>query len=518
MKAVPANATMAGAGTLRIPAILPMITEAVRAVSPENATEMTQTLDAFEQKIEVPIRENLLGNFAGTYTYYIVPVENPMFTQGLVVLLDVKDSTTVETALTKVEQWAKSQIPPNTISEKTKTFDDQHATLHAWNLIGLNLPMQATWAVCKDTLVIEFSAGSSGGAVDQLMAGGPSLGDQPAYLAVVETFPPHASHYSFSDDKARTSDVMKQLAMVWTVLQMAANQTGEMTLPFLPPASDVSKHLGTTGSYTFTDEIGMHTRTVGSFPGSDPVFVTGGVTGLTSILLPSLSRAGSGGHGDARGREGFLEVRACGADGVAAPAQFAQVLENHHVLIVVAASIDDVAQAGLAGRAADVDDEREGACAIKLKVATRRDSCGVGAFLGVRCVACSCGVRFGKPVWQQQLVGHFGPPVVLQDFELLRLDQRRWIHWPRLGLPVQNEQKSDSHPGNRAESGLPEDPSLSLLHGYGSCAEVIPRRCPGWASAPVARESSVSDGAESTVPYGSPAFRFDAATAPALHD
>jgi prepilin-type processing-associated H-X9-DG protein len=72
---------------------------------------------------------------------------------------------------------------------------------------------------------------------------------------------------------------------------MGVQQAGGITLPFLPAAPDIVKHLTVTAAYSTIDDTGMHVRSGGSMPAGDPVIVTGCSAGLVAILLPSLSRA-----------------------------------------------------------------------------------------------------------------------------------------------------------------------------------------------------------------------------------
>jgi hypothetical protein len=99
------------------------------------------------------------------------------------------------------------------------------------------------------------------------------------------------SHYSFSNDKLRAGSALQQLAALWTMLQMGLKQSTDIVLPFLPPSSDIVRHLGVTTAYSYIDESGMHTLAAGSMPAGDPVIVTASAAALTSVLLPSLSRA-----------------------------------------------------------------------------------------------------------------------------------------------------------------------------------------------------------------------------------
>jgi prepilin-type processing-associated H-X9-DG protein len=291
MKDVPSGAMMAGAGTFRIANVLPLVMKAVRAASPEQAAALANSIEQFELETGVPVRKNVLENFAGPYTFYVYSVNNVMLGQGAAVLLDVKDGPMLEAGLTGLERWAAGKLPPDLIRESERTIGDQKVTLHTWNLVGVNIPIQVGWAVCKGKLVVELSATAVGGAVDHLVTGGPSLQDDPAFAAVAGRYPSEMSNYSFSDDRARTGATLGQLASLWSALQMAAKQAGDMILPFLPPSSDIVRHLGVTAAYTHFDDAGMHTRSGGSLPAGDPVIATASVATLTSILLPSLSRA-----------------------------------------------------------------------------------------------------------------------------------------------------------------------------------------------------------------------------------
>lgn len=292
MKRVPSDAVFAGAGTFRADKLPGVAVDAVRAVSPEKAEEMVKEgYDGFETEIGVPIRAEILANLAGEYTFYTRPIANPLIPQQFALLLRIRNAETVNAALGRLEKWIQRQIQANMASEQVKTFGETPVTVHAWNLAAVvQLPLQLGWAVVGDQLVFELSPGELGGSLEHLVKGGPSLADDPEFVKAASQFPRRISHFSFTRDQERVASGMAQLTMLWSMAQMAASQNG-VTLAPLPPVTDITQHLATTSSCSWFDEAGWHSRSSGSLAMGDPAVGVVAGAGVTSILLPSLSRA-----------------------------------------------------------------------------------------------------------------------------------------------------------------------------------------------------------------------------------
>jgi len=291
MKLAPSDAIYAGAGTLRLDGLPALIVDAVRAVSPEKAEQVVKEgYESVETEVGVPIRAEILANLAGEYTLHVRSIPHALFPQQAVFLFRVKNPETVNSALARLEKWVQRQVEGDMISEQVKTYGETSITLHAWNLAATELPVQMGWAVVGDHLVIELSPGALGGSLEHIAKGGPSLADDPEFAKAASQFPRRMSHFSFIRDRERVASGLAQLNMLWSMVQTEASRDG-VVLPPLPPVADITQHLGTTFSCSWFDEAGWHSRASGSWAMGDPAVGVVAGAGVTSIVLPSLSRA-----------------------------------------------------------------------------------------------------------------------------------------------------------------------------------------------------------------------------------
>jgi len=299
------RAVRAGAVNCDVGGMYDTIMTAIKAAAPANVSaEIDQKIADVQSQVQVDIRKDLLGAFAGPLVWYSVPggvvIEAPG--GGVVVIAELKDGPLLEKTLDSLGKFAAA-VGQGVVQVSSQAQPDGR-TLRTWVIAPLAMvQVMPCWMVVDNRIFIASNPAMHKLALAQMAspkAAAQSIRSTEGYKTVAAKLPKNLLFLSYTDSKVQFKQMMLALQGFWPMITMFAAKA-QITLPaMLPSLSGVAEDMGPSCQYSWFDDKGLHSR----YHGSGIELSLGSVAGVSlgaGVMMPALARARSQGRRAASG-------------------------------------------------------------------------------------------------------------------------------------------------------------------------------------------------------------------------
>ena len=291
LKLIPKTSTQMAAGRFSFSGLIAAIRDGAAQFDPSARDHVDGALNQASQMVGVDIQREVLGALGDEWAAYTDPAMGGYGLAGSVLVNRLADGAKAEQSFTKVEQFinqmaagALQQAPEKiTIAFQTRKVGD--LTLH-YLAIPLVTP---TWCIRDGNLYIALYPQAAIAAAEFVANKGPSILENDDFAAVRKRLgQENAAAIQFAD-LVREAPINYGSWVALSRLVGIGDLFGiKSPLLMLPPLQKLLANLGPAGAVSWSDEFGLHMRSVSPFPGStllgtDPVAAY--MTSLTPLSL-----------------------------------------------------------------------------------------------------------------------------------------------------------------------------------------------------------------------------------------
>jgi len=303
LKMVPQSATFVKTGTLDLANLLREFKTALSATDPEVGKQFGQILGAATMMIGKRVDEDVLEPLGNQWVTYASPDIAGNGILGMVVVNKLDDPAKAAVNL-KTAVIALNNVGKGAMRNADFKFEGRMVNIGGVDVYYAGVPYLApAWAIQDGYLYVGLFPQSVASAARYAKSGGPSILKNEAFLAMRQNLNgKNASGISFND-LPQLAGTSSGYATMLVIARLGLGLSDIMGVPapepIVPPLDVLKQHLSPCGSVSWSDEKGLHTRSITPFPGASflseqGLLTAGGIptTGLmVSILLPSLNRA-----------------------------------------------------------------------------------------------------------------------------------------------------------------------------------------------------------------------------------
>ena len=265
------------------------------AIDEDDFEQMLQAVDEFETVCQVEIRKDLLASMEGSMAMYQMAegAIGPDGQEGFVLLAKLNDPAKMEQALSKLGEYAASQI--DLMSQFVVNGKDGRTVYH-WVIPSLAMMhISPCWTIEGDYLLLSSNLPLSKAAIEHISSpdrAEKSVRTKPGFDKLEQVPTAELIAVEYADSAVMFRQIINQLQAVWPMVTLAAGQGAGMVLPATLPAVDneIVEKMGAAISYARLDDDGLYSYSKG--PGqADALILVGGAGMGVSIMLPALARA-----------------------------------------------------------------------------------------------------------------------------------------------------------------------------------------------------------------------------------
>ncbi|MCS7033474.1 MAG: hypothetical protein NZ561_05700, partial [Phycisphaerae bacterium] len=298
LKAVPRSAEFFAVGAFDAARLITEIRSAVGKINPQWQQAVDQAIGAVTMALGSNVMSNVLEPLGPHWLAYAAPEVAGGGLAGLVAINRVDDAYKARGGLLAVSLFASntaaSLLAQNHAPITIRGSQVKYGDLGIYYIAAPAIT--PSWAMQGDFVVFGLYPQSVIGAARQITSAEHSILDEPAYQqlrARLQVQPVRGLSYANLPMTARST---YGALMFLSRLVGVADLFGIRTPPIvIPPFHVLQEHLSVSGSATWVDEAGMHSRSVSPFPGA---WLLQGASGpqmlaalQTGILLPAVDRA-----------------------------------------------------------------------------------------------------------------------------------------------------------------------------------------------------------------------------------
>jgi prepilin-type processing-associated H-X9-DG protein len=266
-------------------------------LKPDVAEQVNQGVQQVNAMLGFDIQKDFFEAFGSEWAVYVDPEVGGNGIVGMTIVNRPADAAKLEQSLTKLEQLANNLIAQNMHDPKVHLgFETQSIGGTTLHYLGIPI-ITPTWAIRDGNLYMgafpqPVAAGAAFGN-----AKGPSIIDNEKYQAIRKHLGPTAvTACTFVDVPALAPENYGAWTAISRLVGFGDILGVKSPLMVMAPLKTLMENLGPSGDVTWSDDFGFHFRGVDSFPGSaslaaDPMGGVGAAAMMTSVMLPSLSRA-----------------------------------------------------------------------------------------------------------------------------------------------------------------------------------------------------------------------------------
>ena len=300
LKVVPKTATQVGAGRFNLAGLIGQIRDGVTQFDPNAGAQVDAALAQASQMLGMDIQKDLFGALGDEWVGYADPNTGGYGFAGTVLVNRLADPAKAEQSFSHLEQFINQMVAPLLQREKMSiSFQTRKAgdlTLH-YLAVPLVTP---TWAVKDGNLYVALYPQAVIGAAEFVTGKGPSILENEEFLTVRKRLgETNAGGIQFTD-LARLAPINYGSWVAISRLIGFADLFGiKSPILMLPPLNVLMANLGPAGGVSWSDDLGLHMKTICPFPGStlfgaDPIsaYMTSAVPALSmGVLLPATAKA-----------------------------------------------------------------------------------------------------------------------------------------------------------------------------------------------------------------------------------
>ena len=236
------------------------IMQTLQIASPNDVyPEIQEAVSEFETETKLEIRKGILESLAGPMVTYIIPMaalpEVP--SGGGVMIAELKDASLWEKSIDAIGQLAAEKSEGMV---KLGTQEQDGRTIHKWEIAPLMMAqVMPCWTIVDNKLVLTSNLQLCNLAAAQISSGTKSIRDTEGFKKIAAKLPDNITSISYADTKTGFNQLMMSVQQFWPMATMLAAQKG-LTLPFvLPNLSYISKDMGPSCKYSYSDSDGYRT-------------------------------------------------------------------------------------------------------------------------------------------------------------------------------------------------------------------------------------------------------------------
>ncbi|MCL2647395.1 MAG: DUF3352 domain-containing protein [Phycisphaerales bacterium] len=277
LKMIPKGAVAFSAGRFDFVKTLAQVRGIAKQLAPGNAQAFEQGLAQANAALGIDLEKDLINAFGDEWILYRAPRTEEMTANPFVFVQKLRDSVAIEKTLAalaaRITAMSQGKIAVETLDTGTIKVS------------GVRLPMLTlAWTVRGGVFYVSTLEGISD-AVEQVEKKGPSILENPSYLAVRKTLPTGKASTLSYYDTAKLYPDMYQIVM-GSVLPMVRMSSG-LDIPgdLIPAPRRVAPFMSAGGGIGWADADGYHYSSRACFPGAQII------SGQTNIAVPALTAA-----------------------------------------------------------------------------------------------------------------------------------------------------------------------------------------------------------------------------------
>jgi prepilin-type processing-associated H-X9-DG protein len=296
LRRIPATATEAAAGSFDLSGAFDTILAAVQKVNPDTTPQIQQGLSMVNGVLGLDLQKDFLGAFGPEWAFYTDPTAG-----GSIILNRPRNPDGLETSLNHLEQLANRLVAAQTAQSKL-TLEIRQDVIDGTHVHYMATPLiSPAWAIKDGTLYISTYPQLAVASFSR-PADAPSILDNPDWQRIRKTLggPDAISEFQFMD-LPRTLPAGYQSTLMLSRLVLGGSDLLGAQSPALvvPTLDKIMAQTEPGGSIGWSDDAGMHVRSIMPFPGADVMAEAGNISGMqayeaammASILLPSRNKS-----------------------------------------------------------------------------------------------------------------------------------------------------------------------------------------------------------------------------------
>jgi hypothetical protein len=271
---IPQSVSMAGACSLDFNALFTQADGALQRINPDMSGQFHQVLQQINQTIGLDIQKDLLGAFGAQWAYYVDPTTAGAGALGFTIVNQPRNPDALLNSLTTLENFASLALRQQMgspggikLTLEFRQFTSNGVTVHY-----LPTPLISPAWTIKDGrwyagLYPQIVVAAMNRAPD-----GKSILDNPGYQAVMKELnaPSQFDSFEFQD----LPQTMPQGYQAWLLMSRLYLGYGDLfglqSPPLLlPPLDKLTAEAEPGGTVCWSDDNGIHIRSITPFPGAD---------------------------------------------------------------------------------------------------------------------------------------------------------------------------------------------------------------------------------------------------------
>lgn len=292
---VPANAMEVKVSNMNFADLYDRIMAAIKTAKPEKHGELEKKIAEFEARAGVKVRQGILENLAGPAVGCTLPstgMVNPLL-GNKVHLLKLNDAKTFKESFLALERFITERSEGKVQATVQEVNDQEY---HVWVIPQLALLQVAPcWTIRDRTLVIAPTIAGCQAAVNHAAtqnAAATSIRTAEPFKQITKDLPEKMISFRYVDHKAKAAQNLQTLQQFWPMIALAAQQKADVQMPMLlPPAEDITRHMGPEVGYAWFTEEGIRSHHQGAVVSSDTSLGVPAAVAGASIATPALGRS-----------------------------------------------------------------------------------------------------------------------------------------------------------------------------------------------------------------------------------
>lgn len=293
---IPKSPAWAFAANIDLAAIYRHLIDLVKSFDADMHGDMTAAIEDAEDHLDLEFDRDLLALIGDTIVMYDAPENGGFLITGVTGIVESADPKRLRRSLRKIVRAISDAAGEGVVSVQTREYRGH--TIEFVNVVGVPMPIAPAWAAHDNRLVFGLYPQMVKNALDGIADGKPetdSLLANADFVRARKVLGPLGSSITYVDTKASMGQAYPWLLLLGQMgAAMAQGEGIALDMSTFPTQRALTRHLFATVGTTRSDPDGMLYASFGPLPIGGQSFIPsdiGTVAMLTSILLPSLSRA-----------------------------------------------------------------------------------------------------------------------------------------------------------------------------------------------------------------------------------
>ncbi len=293
---IPRAPHWAFAANLDLAGIYRQVLSVVKSFDAEFHADMTAAIGKFENDLDLELDADLLALIGDTLVAYDAPENGGIFITGITGVVESSNPDRLRRSLRKIVRAIADAAGSDAVSVQKRPYRGH--TIEFVNVPGVPMPVAPAWAAHENRVIIAMYPQMVMAALDRLLGADPrsdSLLANADFVRARGVLGKLGSSVSYVDTKATVAAGYPWLLLFGQMgASMAQGEGVQFDMSTFPTQRAITRHLFSTVGTTRRDADGVLYAAFGPLPlGGNSLMPSdiGTISMLTSIMLPSLSRA-----------------------------------------------------------------------------------------------------------------------------------------------------------------------------------------------------------------------------------